>query len=172
MDTGLLPNLLGFAGVSMNVLWPFLRTRSAMLVAQAVGAGLFGLHYALVGAWTGALMTGLAGAQALLAIPLGTRPGFRKVYIGMLPVIAAGLVLTWHGPASAFAAVAMAIVSLGRYQVDVLWFRGLLIACVPMWVGHNLIVGSIPGLTSDVMTVASGGYMFWVTWKQERIPNG
>lgn len=153
----------------MNVLWPFFRGRRAMLAAQAAGAFLFGLHYILVEAFTGSVMATLGGAQALLAIPLGTRPGFRRVYIGMLPIIAVGLALTWRGPASAFAALAMTIVSLGRYQTDILWFRGLLIACVPMWMGHNLIVGSIPGLSSDVLSIAGGTYMFWITWKQQKV---
>ncbi len=169
METALLPNLLGFSGVALNVLWPFLRGRTAMLWGQALGAFLFGLHYVLVGAYTGSIMATLAGLQAVLAIPLGTRPGFRKIYLGMLPVIALGLALSWQGWPSVFASIAMAVTSIGRYQTEVLRFRALLLACVPFWTGHNLIVGSIPGLSSDALTIASGGYMLWWTWKQQRL---
>jgi hypothetical protein len=52
------------------------------------------VHYAGIGALTGGVMALLAGAQALAAIPLGSRPGFRFVYLLTLPLIVAAVVAT------------------------------------------------------------------------------
>jgi hypothetical protein len=149
---------LGLAGIALNVTWPLLRGRAAMLGTQAL-AGLFFLaHYALIGAWTGGIVNGLAALQALAAIPLGRRPGFRIVYLLTIPLIAGVLALSWQGLSSLFAALGMAGISLGRYQTRVLPFRVILVATVPFWTVHNLLVGSLPGLLSDVLVTASSLY--------------
>jgi hypothetical protein len=147
--------LLGLAGVLLNILWPLRRGRRAMLVLQALSGLCFASHYVMIGAFTGSLMNGMAALQALAAIPLGTRPGFRAVYLLTLPAIALGLALTWTGWASAWAALGMAGISLGRYQTRVLSFRLVLLAAVPCWIGHNLLVGSLPGLLSDTLVTVS-----------------
>ena len=59
-----------------------------MLLMQAGGAAAFGVHYLLIGANTAALLLLVAGLQALAAIPLGTRAGFRLVYLATIPAIA------------------------------------------------------------------------------------
>lgn len=126
-----------------------------MLLVQICTASCFGVHYALLGAWTGAVMNSLGVLQASAAIPLGTRPSFRIVYLLTLPAIAAGVVATWHGPPSACAALGLAFISLGRYQTRLLWFRLFLLAAMPCWFGHNLLVGSIPGMVADTIATAN-----------------
>ncbi|MEM1447566.1 MAG: YgjV family protein [Planctomycetota bacterium] len=147
---------LGFAGAFMNVVWPLFPGRRGMLLAQVGVSVFFGAHYALTGAVTGAIMNTLAMVQALLAIPLGERPGFRIAYLATLPVIAACLWASWSGPPSAFAAAGFALVSLGRYQLSTIRFRVLLLAAIPPWIAHNVAVGSIPGLVADACALVAG----------------
>ena len=156
-----IPSLLGFCGVALNFLWPLLKDRRAMLLVQAVSGSCFMAHYALIGAQTGSLMNALAALQALAAIPLGLRPGFRMAYLLTLPLIATALLLSWQGWPSIFAALAMAGLSLGRYQVNVLVFRIILLATIPCWVAHNLLVGSLPGLFSDALVSTASIIGLW-----------
>jgi hypothetical protein len=165
---GLAANLLGAAGILANFAWPLFHRRESMLAAQATGCAFFTAHFVLIGATTGAAMATLAGMQALLAIPLGTRQGFRIVYLLTLPLTATGLLLTWHGLPSLFAAIGLTFTSLGRYQIVVMRFRTLILASIPAWSLHNLLVGSIPGLLSDVLTLASGGWVIFTTYRQAR----
>ncbi|MDP2360093.1 MAG: YgjV family protein [bacterium] len=157
--------LLGLAGVLLNILWPLLGRRGVMLLVQAVAGLCFLAHYALIGAFTGSLMNALAALQALAAIPLGTRPGFRTVYLLTLPAIGLGLVFTWSGAASVYAALGMAGISLGRYQTKVLPFRIILLVTIPFWVGHNLLVGSLPGLLSDTLVSISSAVGLRRCWR-------
>ena len=132
-----------------------------MLLAQMMVSSFFGVHYALEGATTGAAMNGLALVQALLAIPLGERPGFRVAYLVTLPIIGSALVLTWAGVPSAFAAAGFALISLGRYQLSTGRFRVFLLGAVPCWMVHNALVGSAPGLIADTCTLFTSGWMIY-----------
>ena len=113
---GLAANLLGACGILGNFAWPLFRRRESMLAAQATACAFFTAHFLLIGANTGAVMTTFAGVQAILAIPLGTRPGFRAVYLLTLPITAAGLALTWHGLPSLFAALGLALAEQQRHH--------------------------------------------------------
>ena len=159
VDTQLVPNVLGAGGILCNFAWPLFKRREGMLAAQAVACGFFTAHFAMIGATTGASMTTLAGLQALVAIPLGIRPGFRVVYLAILPVIGGAMLASWHGLPSLFAALGLALTSLGRYQLDATRFRTLILSSIPAWSAHNVLVGSVPGLCSDAMTLASGLWM-------------
>lgn len=167
-ETGLLPNALGLLGVACNIGWPFFRRRSAMLWGQTIGFTAFTAHFLLLGANTGAIMSALGGIQAVIAVPLGRDVRFRMLYMAILPVIAGAVVLTWMGLPSVFSGVAMAIISLGRYQLDVVRFRVLMLVCIPFWSAHNILVGSIPGLLSDAVTFTAGAWMLWVTVRRVR----
>lgn len=67
-----------------------------------------------------------------------------------MPVVATMAALTWQGPASAFAAAGTAMVCLARWQVRVERFRALLLFSSVPWLGHNLLVGSVPGVAADL----------------------
>lgn len=140
---------IGLTGTVGGILWPLFPTRIGMLAVQLATNLCFTLHFALLGAGTAAAVNGLSAAQVLAAIPLGARPGFRHVYLAILPLIAAALVTTWSGPPSMFAAVGAALISVGRYQTDLVRFRLVILAALPFWLAHNAMVGSIPGMISD-----------------------
>jgi hypothetical protein len=165
---GFVANLLGACGILANFAWPLFHRRESMLAAQAAGCVFFTAHFALIDATTGAVMATFAGLQALAAIPLGARPGFRVVYLLTLPLTAAALAVTWHGLPSLFAAIGLTLTSLGRYQIVVLRFRTLILASIPAWALHNVLVGSIPGLLSDALTLASGGWVLLSAYQRER----
>lgn len=156
MDQPTIAFLLGLAGAVMNVVWPLFPGRRGMLLAQVGVSVFFAAHYYLTDAVTGAVMNVIAMTQALLAIPLGERPGFRVLYLATLPLIAGALYVSWSGLPSAFAAIGFAFVSLGRYQLSTIRFRVLLLIAVGPWAAHNVAVGSIPGLIADTCAFVTG----------------
>lgn len=151
--------LVGLCGMIGGMLWPFFRSRRAMLLVQLVPCLGFALHFTLVGAPTAAALNGLAALQVLAALALGTWPAFRIVYLLILPVIAAVMAVTWTGLPSVFAAAGMALISLARYQTRVAVFRGTMLVALPCWFVHNCLVGSIPGMVSDLTGIAVNAWM-------------
>ena len=156
---------IGLLGSVFGMSWPLFRSRLGMLLAQLATNGCFALHYALLGAATGCAMNVLAALQVAAAVPLGTRPGFRLVYLAVLPFIAAGVVLTWNGVPSAFAAAGFALVSVARYQTAVVPFRLAMAAAIPFWFVHNVMVASGPGMLSDVVGTVLNLVMLARLWR-------
>lgn len=160
-------DLFGYAGSLLNIAWPLFRRRTSMLLGHVGVNSVFATHYALIGAPTGAWMNVLGLIQAILAIPLGQRPGFRVAYLLTLPFIATALYLSWTGWPSVCAAAGMTLVSLGRYQMRPLVFRVILLLAVVPWLAHNLLVHSVPGLISDAAAVISGAIMVIFTYRAD-----
>ncbi|WP_431859184.1 YgjV family protein [Azospirillum sp.] len=163
---------IGLAGAAFGMAWPLFRSRFGMLMGQLAVNLCFALHYLLLDAWTGCVMNLFAAAQVVAAVPLGTRPRFRLVYLAVLPFIAAGVALTWNGVASAFAALAFGCVSLARYQIQVRPFRVAMAVAFPCWLTHNLLVFSVPGVVSDVVGMTLNLVMLVrLLWPRSRAPS-
>lgn len=146
-------NAIGAVAALLGGFWPLFKTRIGMLWAHAAIHVGMSMHFFLLGALSGSLMNALGLGQVLAAIPLGTRPGFKKIYIAYLPIIALGAAYTWNGPESLFAAGGLAMLSLARFQTDVMRFRVLILGAIASWTAYDLLVMSIPALTLDALSL-------------------
>ncbi len=151
--------MIGYVGTLGGMVWPLCRTRVSILLAQLVPTLCFAVHMALLGAPTGAALQSLAALQVLAAIPLGTRPNFRAVYLMILPVIAVLMAATWVGLPSLFAAAGMMFMSIGRYQTDTVRFRFFMLLALPCWLVHNTLSGLLPAMLSDGVGIAANLWM-------------
>lgn len=146
-------NLVGAVCVLLGATWPLFKGRTAMLLAQAALHVGFSLHFFLLGAMSGSLMNALGLGQIMAAIPLGKNPGFKKLYIAYLPIIAIAAAYTWQGAPSLFAALGLALFSLARYQSGTFLLRVFMVAAILSWTVHDYLVLSIPALTTDVLSL-------------------
>lgn len=151
--------VIGYFGTASAMLWPVFRGRVALLLAQLVPSLFFMVHFWLLGGVTGAALNLLAVLQGVAAIPLGTRPNFRVIYLLIVPVIAGLMAFTWNGWPSLFAALAMALVSVARYQTGVLRFRLFMALALPCWFTHSLLLGSVPGMLADAVGMSVNLWM-------------
>jgi len=155
------PGAAGAGLVAMLCLaaWPLFRTRSKMLTTY-IGNNLgFGVHYALLGQWTAVAMNGLMVVQSVVAIWLVRWPRLRWVYFTLMPVLAATSLVTWQGLPSLLAAVATTLSTIGRMQSNDIVLRVLLLSSIPFWTAHDLVIGSLPGLIADVLSLGTGATM-------------
>jgi hypothetical protein len=157
--------IFGFAGVAANVTWPLMRRRSGLLAWQAIACGLMFLHFALLGAQTGALIMLVAGLQALLAVPLGKSPKFKRIYIASLVLTPMVCYLSWQGPQSVFSSLALAIVCVANFQLNQVHQRTMLLTAILAWIVHNILVSSIPGLISNALAFSVSSFMLFKVMK-------
>jgi Bacterial inner membrane protein len=141
--------------------WPLCRTRSAMLMTYAGNNLGFMAHYVLLDQLTAAAINGVMGVQTVVAIWLVRWPRLRWIYYALAPALAAGTFLTWHGLPSLLAAAATTLSTMGRMQSNEASLRILLLASTPVWVVHDLIVGSLPRLVADLLSMVIGATMLW-----------
>jgi hypothetical protein len=155
-DLHLAAEVFGCLGLVGCCVWTFAATRARMIALQLLSGSCFALHWALQGHWTAALSCALMLALAVVSLALEGNAGggrvrvARVLFLCLLPAVAAVAALTWQGPASAFAAVGTAVVCLARWQVRMERFRALLLLSSVPWLGHNLLVGSVPGVAADL----------------------
>jgi Bacterial inner membrane protein len=149
----------GLAAMVCLVVWPLFRARSTMLITY-IGNNLgFAVHYALLGHWTAVVMNGVMGVQTVVAIGLVGRPRLRWLYYALMPVLAGGSLATWQGLPSFLAAAAATLSTIGRMQGNEAFLRAWLLASTPFWLAHDLVVGSLPGLIADLLSMATGATM-------------
>ena len=149
----------GLIGMVCFTTWPLFRARWTMLIAY-IGNNLgFFVHYALLGEWTAAAMNGVMSVQTVVAIMLVRQPRLRWVYHALMPVLALASMVTWQGLPSFLSAAATTLSTMGRLQTNDTVLRVLLLAATPLWAIHDLIVGSLPGLIADLLSMATGTTM-------------
>ncbi len=145
----------GWLAFMLVALWPMASGRRALLGWQGASAGAFAVHYAALGAWTGAAMAGLSVVQVVAAWA-ESRPWWRgAVYLATIPVVAWLAWDTWAGWASACAAAGLLLATLGRWQMSTARLRLLFLGAALAWAAHDALVSSLPGLLADVAAVGT-----------------
>ena len=135
--------------------WPLFRSRPVMLLTYLGNNLAFAVHYALLRHWTAVAMNGLMAVQTVVAIGLLRVPRLGRAYYGLMPVLAFASMATWNGLPSFLCAAATSLSTLWRMQRSETILRVLLLASTPFWAGHDLIVGSLPGLAADLLSMAT-----------------
>ena len=126
-----------------------------MLWCQFGIAAGFALHYALTGIQTAAILNAVGGAQVLASLAWGEKKGFRWVVWGTVPLIGLACAVTWSGLPSVLSTAGMMLVALGRTQNDPARLRLLVMAGIPFWLAHDLLVGS-PLSIADAISAIVG----------------
>jgi hypothetical protein len=148
-------SIFALLGAICFVTWPLCRTCRGMLLVQ-VGIGIgFGLHYALWGSSTAAIVNGLGAVQIAMSLLFGTDPRMRWLGFAIAPVIIGACVLTWSGPPSLLAAIGQTLMVLGRVQISPCAMRVLVLSGTLFWLAHDRIIGS-PLFIADALSLAIG----------------
>jgi hypothetical protein len=116
----------------------------------------FMVHYSLLGQWTAVAMNGVLALQTVVAMHLAERPRLRWIYYLLMPVLAVGSLITWHGLPSLLAGFAAILSAIGRVQINETYMRTWLLISAAIWLAHDVVVGSLPGLTADLLSMMTG----------------
>nr|WP_132254234.1 YgjV family protein [Methylobacterium segetis] len=151
-------DIFGALGLALGFAAGMMPRRSLILCVSAACAATFGLHYWHIGAVTGMAMCSISVVQSLVSARF-IGPGSRRAWVvpvfGASSLVAASLTLaTWSGWASACAGVGALLASAARLQADAQTMRRLFVAASLCWAAHNLLVGSVFGLTCDLLTIS------------------
>ena len=80
--------IFGLAGVVAGSSWGFLKDRRAILAIQAFATVMFGIHYGLLGAWSGAAMCVMTLVQATASLPQKRTRATTILFWSTVPMIA------------------------------------------------------------------------------------
>jgi hypothetical protein len=151
-----LATFLGAGGIVCLVAWPLLRTRTAMLLVYLGNSLCFLGHYALLGRWTAVAMNGVLALQTVVALGLSKTPRLAVARYALVPIPATAAIATWDGMPSLLCVAATTLSTIGQIQGNETTMRCFLLASIPFWTIHDLMVQSLPGIVADVFSAATG----------------
>ena len=148
----------GAMGLAFGFATSVMPRRTMILMCSAACGVCFSAHYLHLGSTTGMAMSAISVAQSLLAARFVTsqgRPTWLNAVFAASMVMVAGLTLmTWNGWPSAFAGTGALFATAARLQASSQAMRLLLVCATLCCAGHNSIVGSVCGLTCDVLALS------------------
>ena len=152
-------DLFGSLGLCLGFAGGMMPRRSLILLTSAACSACFALHFLQLGAQTGTAMCLVSVMQSVVAARwIG--PDFRAPWVAPLflasSLIALGLTLaTWNGWPSACAGLGSLLATLARLQASPQTMRRVFLGASSCWALHNTLVGSVFGLTCDLLTIAA-----------------
>ena len=148
-------DLFGLLGLACGLATGLMPNRRLILMSSAVCSVCFSIHFLRLGSTTGMAMNLIGVAQCLLAaryVSARGCPPWLGAAFALTFLLAAGLTLsTWNGWPSAFAGIGTLISTTARLQASPQVMRSFLMGSTLCWASHNLIVGSVCGLTCDCL---------------------
>lgn len=148
--------IIGFLALIVGVFAWNVKTRVKILNLQSVSSALFVIHYFLLGAYTGALMSGLIILRNFVFSEKKKKKWANHsfwIYFFML-LATTVLVLFWQGLPSILpvAGVILGTFALSRDKPKDMRFFMLLTAFA--WIPYTIIVHSYSGLISQIISTA------------------
>lgn len=137
------------------VSWPFFRDYRTVVRIQSAGAAAFALYFLILGSPTAAIACAISCSQLVISASVRDRYVVTRLYGATLILLAFLSVATWHGIPSALAFTGSSLGSLARLQTSTTRMKGLFLVGAPFWLAHNLMVGALFALCTDLVSLAS-----------------
>lgn len=148
-------SLLGSMAVVTVLVWPLFSDRRMILLIQCIGTSAFALHFLLIGSKTAAVTSCIALVQLLAAAVVRSRLQLWLIYGASGIVLVCATVATWNGLPSILASIGSLLAMVARLQQSTSLMKAGFLISAPFWAMHNFIVGSVFGLTVDVVSTSS-----------------
>jgi hypothetical protein len=129
----------------------YFKTEAKLRIGLTTYSGLFSIHFLLLGAYAGALMSLLGAARGIFSIYAFRSNRATSLWWPFAFTLAAlGLsLISWQGPISLLPAIALSFSTWALWQKNSLHIRLLCLSGVPFWMCYSFLVGSWPGFICD-----------------------
>jgi hypothetical protein len=148
----LLVQLIGLIGVCLVAITFQLNKRTTMLRVMILGCLAWTVHYALLGAYTGAGMSLLTVARNVAF------ERYRKfTWIYQISIIAYAIttLVTWRDWTSILPLLGSILATTAMWQKKPRYIRLISLTVTPFWLSYNYLNASYMGMTADLLTFAS-----------------
>ncbi len=135
--------------------WPFFDDYRTAVKIQSAGAAAFALYFLMLGSPTAAIACLISCSQLVISASVRDRYVVTRLYGATLILLAFLSIVTWHGIPSALAFTGSSLGTLARLQTSTTRMKGLFLVGAPFWLAHNLMVGALFALGTDLVSLAS-----------------
>ena len=149
--------ILGFLAILTAYFIYRRKDRNSVLKLKLLADVLWASHNFLIGAFSGAVITGIAIGREVLFL----KDKRRKIYLVLFPALYfLSLLLTYRGPLSVLPAIASTIATVGFWQQKPAAIRLLAAASSCLMLGYGLYVQSYATVANEVITLISIALFF------------
>ena len=148
---------IGYLALLFVVLSFQRNSRPKLLFFMIIGLVLFVVHYALLGAWVGALLNLIEGGMTFVAYRKETDAWAQKrvwPYAFAALFIIAGVVVA-KSYIDLLPVIAQIVGTIAVWQTNPKRIRFIMLIPRPLWFTYNLFVGSYAGMTTEVIILLS-----------------
>lgn len=160
-NSALVAQLIGFVALLFALSVFQANKRGNMIKLHIVAATLYAIHFFMLGAFTGSIMNLLGGTRNFLFYKIKQRTWLLPGVFMLAYVIAC--MLTWEGLVSLLPMFGMIAGTLAFWQQEAKMVRYFALISFPLWFAYSYIVGSYPGMITEVILFTSnliGMYRF------------
>jgi hypothetical protein len=151
-----LPQAIGFVGLLFAIISFQKNDNKGILFFQLLAALTFSLHFALLGAFTGATMNLLGAARNIVFFNREKNWANKKIwlYLFIMFYIIIGL-QTWKNTYSVLPIIAMILSTIGLWIKNAKFTRMIILPSSPCWLIYNFVNSSIAGVFTEVFVLSS-----------------
>jgi hypothetical protein len=133
------------------------KSRGSILLVQIASLFVWSTHFALLGAWTGAILSAVNIIVTILFLYKDRKRWIRNnAFLGCtLAVLAIVSIATWEGYFTLFAFLAISSITIAKWQDDPRKIRMISIVASALWIVYDSFVGSYGGIVSESVIIVS-----------------
>jgi len=148
--------VIGFIAIAASVMIYQQKTRPRLLAAKAISDVFWILHYLLLGAYTGAAVTGVALARSLVFFKNDSRNTKSRIILGcFLAISIASGILTWKNGFSIFAMAGSFVAIISFWIGNPRLSRILMFPVSVCFLIYGVANGSVAALINEVLVMLS-----------------
>lgn len=153
----IIAQIIGFIALLLLVIVFQKNNRKSMLRLMMVAALLYSVHFFILGALTGSALNLLNMFRSYVFASRDDKQWAKYnwwlyVFIGAIIILG---VTTWGGWYSILALTAVLVQTIAFWSTNTKFIRYISLLVPPCWFAYNYIVGSIPGMITEVMILSS-----------------
>jgi hypothetical protein len=158
-DARLASDVFGALALAALLLSSLFIERRTILLIQSAGSTAFALHFFLLGSGTAALTCAISVLQLAAAGLIRNRGRLLLFYAALLPLVAWTVAATWQGLPSVLAATGALFACAARLQRSTASLARISLYGAPLWIAHNVLVGSVFGLALDAVSIVGSSFV-------------
>ena len=147
---------VGGAALIIAVLSYQMKTRKSIVFMQILSCALFGAHFFLLGAYTGALLNVIAAIRAGVFYFKDKKWCKNAVFVPLFCVICvAAVAFSWEGALSLLPVAGMLFTTFSVASSTPKNVRLFALPSSPLWIVYNAASGSVAGVVTELIVMTS-----------------
>jgi len=152
----LFAQLIGFIALGFSIAIFQFNNRKSMLYLQLISAFLFGIHFAMLNAWTGALMNFINCFRCYVFANNEKKWAKSNLWLYLfLSLFWISGILSWQSWYSILPIVGMTAGTIAFWMKNTTKIRFISLISPPSWFTHNFIVNSYSGMLGEIFIFIS-----------------